>query len=353
MASWAYEVRVTHRLWDERLFQSNLLHLYIMMYDEYNETEWSLKNISSKGLHHDKIHSDTAQNKGKISQLIGEFSAAELRTNSSILDNEVRDLSPINTLGANRYQSVINEASLVEVLQFLRGIKDDVQVLTNTLEDLQLGRELPAIKRYDASKMSPSVSSLTGRTISGLSNSTDTTSLKIDLHHSYITNIRTLRRNALSEFEILRDYYVRLREGDPDPEFRTMKDDYHQIGCCSLISSLAERWFDGWHVLNHPLKVQCLLVYPDKGGVRCKDGSYPQQMGKMRTNMMCFKWKTGCLWEKQEGDFAYPVVESKAAIHYTVLVTVGPSREMLIDWNIGQFDHESIKNALLFCPKRV
>jgi hypothetical protein len=351
MASWAYDVRVTRRLWDERLFQSNLLHLYIMMYDEsksYNETKWSLEHISSNFINekmseydrsYDKIHSDTAQNKGKISQLIGEFSGAELRTNSSILDNEVRDLSPINptehagvfsvgknTLGANRYQSVINEASLVEVLQFLRGIKDDVQVLTNTLEDLQLGRELPAIKRYDASKMSPSVSSLTGR---------------------------TMRRNALSEFEILQDYYVRLREGDPDPEFRTMKDDYHQIGGCSLISSLAERWFDGWHVLNHPLKVQCLLVHPDKGGVRCKDGSYPQQMGKMRTNMMCFKWKTGCLWEKQEGDFAYPVVESKAAIHYTVLVTVGPSREMLIDWNIGQFDHESIKNALLFCPKRV
>jgi hypothetical protein len=228
-----------------------------------------------------------------------------------------------------------------------------VQVLTNTLEDLQLGKELSAIKRYDASKMSPSVSFLTGKTKSGLSNSTDKTSLKFDLHHSYITNNRSLRRNALSEFEILQDYYVRLREGDSDPEFRTMKDDYHQIGCCSLISSLTERWFDGWHVLNHPLKVQCLLVHPDQGGVRCKDGSYPQQMGKMRTDMMCFKWKTGCLWEKHEGDFDYPVVESKAAIHYTVLVTVGLSQEMLVDWNIGQFDHESITNALLFCSKRV
>lgn len=295
------------------------------MYDEsksYNETEWRFKNISSKhflhrlptsivhalnpkDLHHigfiasnfinekmseydrayDKISSDTAQNKANIAQL---------------------------TLGANRYQSAINETlssepSLVEVLQFLHGIKEDVQVLKNTLEDLQLEKELPAIKRYDATKMSPSASFLTG--MSGLSNSTDKTSLKFDLHHSYITNIRSLRRNALSEFEILQDYYVRLREGDP--EFRTMKDDYHQIGGCSLISSLTERWFDGWHVLNYPLKVQCLLVHPDQGGVRCKDGSYPQQMGKMRTDMICFKWKTGCLWEKHEGDFAYPTVERK------------------------------------------
>jgi len=322
----------------------------------YNETECRFKNISSKHFLHRlptsivyALNPNDLDHIGFIaSNFINEKMSEYDRAYDKIRLDTAQNKANIELL--HGIKTLSSEPSLVEIIQFLHGIKEDVQVLKNILEDLQLGNEMPAIKKNDASKMSQSVSFLTGRTMSGLSNSTDKTSLKFDLHHSYITNNRFLRRNALSEFEILQDYYVRLREGDPDPEFRTMKDDYHQIGSCSLISSLTERWFDGWHVLNYPLKVQCLLVHPDQGGVRCKDGSYPQQMGKMKTDMICFKWKTGCLWEKHEGVFAYPVVESKAVIHYTVLVTVGPSREMLVDWNIGQFDHESITNALLFCP---
>ena len=152
--------------------------------------------------------------------------------------------------------------------------------------------------------------------------------------------------NALDEFEIQQDYKIRAKECLHPNGIQEL--DYHQIGGCMGISTMACDWFSDWHKLNEPYTKRCILLH--KNGVQDKNGNRVEELGVIEPNMVCFTWKEGCIWKTTKDEFVYPKCGSKGAIHYVVMVTVTPGEKIIVDWSIGQFSKESIRDTLLFVP---